>query len=319
MGAKVAIIANEDSLLLEALLEAWSDGVLVDSQFSLVSPSSSVGESVLYEGRPITFKDIANFDFKQVDCVIALVSSTVIEAYKDILLAVSCPILGFFHDLQSLNPALFDDKSNKESKCWGVLQPSIAVLEYVLEDVKCESIDATVLFPASFYGKQGVQELASQTTRLLNAQAFESQLFGQQMPFNYFPISANPLGAEIECQLAREALLGFPGVDTHIKGIQMPVFYGLSLLVSVILEEEADIAGLKSIWQAKELISYQDSTKQLSIMEVANQNGAIILGDLKKSEVDNYRVDFWLGVDDVKFSAAHSLISAAEFLLKHHL
>lgn len=319
MNFRIAIISNVDSLILEALLEAWINSGLADTSFFLVSPSADVGESVLHEGRSLVFQDIAIFDFEQIHCVISLVPSIVVEAYKETLLALRCPVLGFLNDLAPLNPIRFEGKEGKKSKFWGVPQSPVAILEYVLGDIKCESMDATILYPASFYGKQGVQELASQTTRLLNAQAFESHLFGQQMPFNYFPISANPSGAIIEKQLITESILMFPEVDVHIKAIQMPVFYGISILVSVILEEDVDVEQLKSIWRTKELISYQDSTKELSNIEVANQNGVIILGDVRKSDLDNYRLDFWLGVDDAKFSAAYSLISAADFLLKHHL
>ncbi len=319
MAAKVAIIASEGSLLLEALLEAWPDSALAESRFFLVSPSASEQESVMFDGRPVTFEDIATFDFDQVQCAIVLVPSIVVEAYKEIILGAKCRILGFLDNLASVQPERFTGELEKNNHCFGVVQAPIAVMEYVLEGLECESLEATVLYPASFYGKQGVQELAAQTTRLLNAQVFESHLFGQQMPFNYFPMSANPLGAEIEQQIILELGMVFPDLDVHIKAIQMPVFYGLSLLVSVVLGKEVDIEGLKSNWLKKELISYQDSTKELSVMAVANQNGDIILGDLRKNATDNYRLDFWLGVDDVKFSVVHGLISAAEFLLKHHL
>lgn len=319
MSARVAIIANTDDLLLEALLEAWADSVLLDTQIVLVSPAANVDETVLYNGSPLAFVDIADFDFGQVDGVIVLCPAIVVEAYKSILAGLSCPVLGFMDSLACLQPVLFDEGVSEGAVVVGVLQAPVAALQYVLADISSESIDVTVLYPASLYGRQGVQELATQTTRLLNVQPVEGGVFEEQLPFNYYPMSANSVGEHLEEQLLEELGLVFVGQDIHVTAMQMPVFYGVSMLVSAVLENEAEPKTLQGIWSKKQLISYQDSAKQLSNISALDHNGRIILGNVRKSHADNYRIDFWIGLDDVKFSANYNLISAAEFLLKHHL
>ncbi len=265
------------------------------------------------------FHGIESFDFDDFQLVIVLESPLVVEAYAEQIQAIKCPVLGYLDGLASVTPRVFDQNKIESAGIFGLVQPPVAALAEVLQGCDCESVDLTVLYPASFYGRQGVSELAAQTARLLNAQALEHKVFDKQMPFNYFPMAESAVGSHLEKQLASELSGEFTDVDSHVTAIQMPVFHGVAMLVSVVLNNEVELDKLQECWDASDEIRFESSAKNLSNMDIIQLENQILVGNVRKSESDDYRFDCWIGVDDVKFSASKQLIFAADFLLKHHL
>ncbi len=316
---RVAIIAQE-GLALEALLEQWAETALSGVDLCLVAavPSQDV-QTAFYAGRPLAFEAIDDMDFSDVALVLVLEKSAVVEANKDVLNRLHCPILGFMSDLSILEPEPFNPKVEQKAKVLGLAQPAVLAIKKVLQDVRCEAIDVKALYPVSFYGKEGVSELAAQTARLLNAQALEHHVFQSQMPFNYFPMAASLEGQLLEQSLQEQLVQAYDTDDVHATALQMPVFHGVSLLVSVICAEVPDINKLMQYWQLEEDIAYSDSCQTLSNYDLLQLEHRLQLGLVKQSLSDENRLDFWLGFDEAKFGVGKNMITAAEFLLKHHL
>ena len=171
----------------------------------------------------------------------------------------------------------------------------------------------------SLYGQVGVEELASQTARLLNAQPLEHKVFTTQMPFNYFPMSAGQLGQQFERQFKEECKAVFPGLEAYITTVQMPVFYGTGVKISTIFSEIVDLEKIKDQWQGDEVVSLDEVGLNLSNFDVMQSKGRVLLGNINVSEYDDYRLDFWLGFDEAGFSMTKLMLNTAEILLKHEL
>ena len=307
-------------MALDALLEEWAKSPLVAAELSLVSVVASAEmQTAFYDGRPLAFQAIESFDFSSVALVVVLEKAAVVEAYKDVLLALSCPVIGFLSELSPLNGVAFDEKTAEGAKVLGLAQPAVSALKYVLGGLICESVDVTAFYPVSFYGKEGVHELAAQTTSLLNAQAINHNVFQSQMTFNYFPMASGVEGREVESVLNNELQLAFDTDDVHVLAMQMPVFHGMGLAVSVILADAPDVAALSNAWSADELIVYKEGVRGLSNYDVLQLEGQLLLGRVQQSKADENRLDLWLGYDESKFGVGKNLIEAAQFLLKHYL
>ncbi|CAA0107351.1 USG-1 protein [BD1-7 clade bacterium] len=316
---KIAVVCQE-GLPLDAFLDGLSESALVDAQVNLVGVThEAASSSAMFNGRPLAFGMIDDVDFSDADLIVVLESSLVVEASAAKLKAVSCPVLGFERDLESLGPQSFDVAGVGSAKVIGLQQPAVLALKLLLPDSQLEGVDVTAFYPVSLFGKAGVNELAAQTARLLNVQPLEHQLFETQMPFNYFPLSAMDQMAELEAHTARELSAAFDTDDVHVKAFQMPVFHGQGLAVSVIMTDEVDLDVLIEAFESNPVVDYRASNKQLSNYEVVQQPGKLMVGDLRKSAVDPHRLDLWLGFDENQFAIGQTLISVAELLLKHYL
>lgn len=315
----VAIVCQE-GLQLEALLEKWADSRLSEFSIHLLIATASVeSQSAFYKGRPLPFHAIEDFDFSSMQMVIVLETEVVVEAYQALLSNLSCPVLGFMSDLLPLQPKPFMGELSEGDGIIGLANPAVLALKRVLSGLECDSVDVTALYPVSIYGKEGVTELATQTTKLLNVQALEPKVFDTQMPFNYFPMASSHSGERLEQVLSSQLVKAFSTDDVHVTAVQMPVFHGIGLCVSVVLSEKADADLLLNQWHQEELFVVRDGAKNLSNYDLLQLEGQLLLGNLKRSKSDDYRLDFWLGFDEYKFGVGQNIIMAAEFLLKHHL
>lgn len=315
----VAVIA-QDGLALEALLEGWADSPLAAAQLSLVTAVVSAEvQTAFYDGRPLAFQSIEDFDFSDMALVIVLEKSALVESYKDVLKALSCPVLGFMSELGCLEPQAFDGSFVEGAKVVGLAQPAVSALKHVLSDAVCESVDVTAFYPVSFYGKAGVSELASQTARLLNAQALEYGVFQTQMTFNYFPMACGLEGQMVEESLISEIQQAFDIDDVHVLAMQMPVFHGVGLSISVVLADVPELNVLIERWKSDASIVFQEGVQGLSNYDVLQIEGMLQLGRVQQSKIDENRLDLWVAYDESKFGIGKNLINVAEFLLKHYL
>lgn len=318
-NVNVAIVCQE-GLQLEALLESWADSGLSQASIYLLAATAAVdSQSAFYKGRPLPFCAIEDFDFSEMQMVIVLVGEVVVDAYQSLLSNLHCPVLGFMSDLSSLQPRPFMAELSEGVEVVGLANPAVLALKRVLSGLECESVDVTALYPVSIYGKEGVTELASQTTKLLNVQALEPKVFDTQMPFNYFPLAAGQAGKRLEQVLVDQLGMAFSTDDVHVTAIQMPVFHGVGLSVSVVLSVKADADALLASWQQEDSFVVRGGAKNLSNYDLLQLDGQLLLGNLRLSRTDDYRLDFWLGFDECKFGVGQNIVMAAEFLLKHDL
>ena len=313
----VAILASE-GLSLEALLEAWGESCLSEMPLQLLAVADNPSASVMYAGRPLFFQPLEAYDFGQTALLIVLESDLVVQGYQSLLQGVKCPVLGFRADLQSLDVQMYTGGFPQQAVI-GLPLPPVQALLQVLQGNACEALDLVLMYPAALLGQAGIQELASQAARLLNVQAVEHKVFHKQLAFNYYPLTETQLGRELEQGLREDCRRLFADAQTHLRTVQMPVFHGVGMSVSAVLAEPVDIDALKEAWSADGMIDFHESTEGLSNLDVVQRDTLLTLGDVRLSEHDEYRLDFWLGFDEAKFGVGQNLISVAEILLKHHL
>lgn len=308
MTQSIAVFA-EDSLLLEALLEAWQETDSLQAYTPVLISKEGSGNSCLFRNKAIAFHDLA--ECKQKTFALAMVLAADEEA-KQWLQTLDCPVIGSANALADLDYEYF---SGQEKGLLAVLQsPSIA-LQHVLGALECAHASAAVLMPASYFGKPAVEELASQTVNLLNAKAVTASVFQQQLSFNVFPFAEKSFSTVLQ-QEWRKAL---PVSRSHINVLQAPVFHGMALQLNLELSKAYTLAQLLDQWRANQAIAIADADEDCSVMNAVQLDGAIQLGCVQLDEENSQALSLWLAFDDVQLFARQGLISAAELLLKHHL
>jgi len=126
-----------------------------------------------------------------------------------------------------------------------------ASLALVLQKFGLQRLVAVMLRPVSETGRNGIEELETQTSQLLSFQSIGSQVFGTQTAFNLLP----RFGVESKEDLARDGLevraevsaaVGDINEDAKISLslIHAPVFYGLTFNACADLGEGVDSGKL---------------------------------------------------------------------------
>lgn len=102
----------------------------------------------------------------------------------------------------------------------------------------------TVLYPASFAGREGIERLSRQSVSLMQGRALDEDVDPEHSAFNLRPEHGDGYSASSGAEniLAREigAIFGEPRIEVVATAVRAPVFYGIGQSVYVETEEPLD-------------------------------------------------------------------------------
>ena len=178
---------------------------------------------------------------------------------------------------------------------------------------------AMVFFqPASERGQAGIEELESQTLKLLSFQPIAQEVFGAQVAFNlldrYGEESAERL-SDTRANIAREVrgYLAGRAIVPAIQLIQAPVFYSHVFTAYAELASPAEPADLQPLFEAAGVKALSPADPAPSNLSVAGET-RLVLGQVERDPNVERAYWFWGAADNLRLPAANA-ISIAEKLL----
>ncbi|MHA1567866.1 MAG: aspartate-semialdehyde dehydrogenase, partial [Alphaproteobacteria bacterium] len=251
-------IAGATSLLGETLLELLDQRQFPVATLTLLGEGDEVDESRSFQGKQRDVKAIDGFDFSACQLAFFVGGDAMAEAHAVRAAEAGCVVIdsshAFAYDdavpliIPEVNALAIADYSQRgiirNPDCDTILLWS--VLHECHAHYRFNRLVLTVCQAVSRKGRAGIEELAGQTTRLLNAQPLETKTFPQQIAFNLLPITA-PVGDsgysmdelllmhETRCLMIEMPLEISPTI------IQAAVFFGDTLLVHAEADTEIDI------------------------------------------------------------------------------
>jgi aspartate-semialdehyde dehydrogenase len=298
-------IVSAESLQLDALLESLAE-LENPPKVDLVGISHA-SQSSLYAGRSLAFEVLEDYDFSVCDAALLLTDALAVEASVSLLADASCKVFAWQSSAHLLEAI---DKDRVQFIANPYVQAIAQIFEALPSEIIVERLVMTALLPSSLYGKEGVEELAAQTAKLLNGQALEDGVFGSQMTFNYFPADRNSVVSDFTTGLKRELNALFLDADVILTPIQMPIFHGYGANLSFELASGLTVSDLSEALQGEDCFDVLSHEESLSGLAFANAGHKIIVGHFAQPENDLHQVNCWLGFDEAKFGVANNWISA---------
>jgi aspartate-semialdehyde dehydrogenase len=180
------------------------------------------------------------------------------------------------------------------------------------------SVAATVMEPASEYGRAAMDELHQQTVNLLSFQTLPRELYDAQISFNLLPALGEAakvkLGAtekRIRNHYAQLAGGALPALALQI--VQAPVFHGY---VASMLVEVASPAGVDQVEAAlagEHLDVVSGESDPPSNLSAAGQEDVMVRVIKESSEGElGTRFWLWLAADNLKLAALNAIACASE-------
>lgn len=168
---------------------------------------------------------------------------------------------------------------------------------------------ATVIQPASLYGKRALDELFEQTRAILNFQGQKpEEIFGRQLAFNLFPPAVEPadLAALVNACLAKPSPLS-------VAVLQGGIFHGVSVSLSLRLPasvtREAVIAAL-----AHDPLLELDREEPPSPVDAAQSN-SILLGSVVEHRSEPGSFSLFAVMDNLTAGGAVNAADIAEMVI----
>jgi aspartate-semialdehyde dehydrogenase len=176
-------------------------------------------------------------------------------------------------------------------------------------------------------GKDAIEELSTQTARLLNGLDINPVVYPKQIAFNAIPqiddFQDNGYTKE-EMKLVWEThkIMEDSSIAVNPTCVRIPVFYGHSEAVHI--ETRKPVSAI----QARELLSQSPSVIVLdersaggyptAVTESAG-NDAVFVGRIREDISTENGLNFWVVSDNVRKGAALNSIQIAEWLVQNYM
>lgn len=323
----------------EAIIEQLAGMELTEGDIYPVASSASVGETVMIARRPVLVRDLAEFDFASVRLALFAVPSAVAAQYVPLAVEAGSVVVdcssAFRGDdaiplvIASLNS---EDLSTVGARnivaCPHSLAAELAlILKPLNDEVEVTAVSVTALMSASDAGRAGVKELATQSAGLLGGKSAEAEVFAQQLAFNVLP-QIGAIGTDgytsVEAETAQQLrrLLATDSLGIDVTCVQVPVFYGNSMVVNIATRYPFDVEDLEQILARIDEISLFDgvASEGLPSPVVDLQSfDKTCVGRIRQSHSRQNGLNLWITSDNVRKSAAKNVLAIAELLLKSYL
>jgi aspartate-semialdehyde dehydrogenase len=188
----------------------------------------------------------------------------------------------------------------------------------LLTKLTLASVAATVMEPASEYGRTAMDELHQQTVNLLSFQALPREQYDAQVAFNLLPElggAAKVKLGETEQRIRRHyAVLSEEQLPVlALQMVQAPVFHGYVLSLLVELGKPATVAEVEEALAGDHVDVVSGESDPPSNLSAAGQED--ILARVQKDageEERNTRFWIWLAADNLKLAALNGIACANE-------
>ena len=293
MALKLAIYGYDTDigkLVFETLEE---QAIKVDELYPL-SPLSGEYDAVTLDHQNYFVSPIEEFDFSKANVALFLSTQDESQRWINVAREKVIPALAPSVQLCLALSALHDE--------FGVAKATVTSLESVSE-----------------LGRLGTETLAHETTLLLNGMAAEHQGFPAQLAFNLhtrmgvleengYSDHENAISNEVQ------RILGDFERGFEITCIQVPVFYGHTMVVNVDLEDQATVDEVEKAFEKSQYVALAPKDDVLSpVADIINER-QVLVTRLRKEKQGVKSFSFVIMMDNTRRGEAISCVEIAKLV-----
>jgi len=304
----------------------------VDNLYPLASENSA-GKRVQFGDKYFVVRDVANFDFSQVDIALFSAGGSVSAKYAPIAAEAGAIVIdNTSHFRQDPDIPLVVPEVNPEALMYFrnrniIANPNCSTIQMLvalkpIHDVaRIKRINVATYQAVSGAGAKGIIELAMQTAKVLNGEPFESEHFTKQIAFNVIPhidtFQENGYTRE-EMKMVWEThkILGDETIAVNPTAVRVPVFYGHAEAVNIETEEKISASDVKALLKkAPGITVLRDDTDYPTPVTDASQQDDVFVGRIRQDLSNPNSLNLWIVADNVRKGAALNAVQIAELLL----
>ena len=332
-------IAGATGAVGEVLIELLETRDFPIDTLHLLASSRSAGTSLNFAGKRITVSAIDDFDFSQAHVGLFSAGGSVSAEYAPKAAAAGCVVVDntshFRRDddiplvVSEVNPeaiAGYTKRNIIANPNCSTMQMLVA-LKPIHDAVGIERINVATYQAVSGTGKSAIEELASQTARLLNAQTIESKVYPKQIAFNVLPHidtfqDNGYTREEMKMVWETQKILGDEAIKVNPTCVRVPVFHGHAEAVHIETKApiSADVAT-QLLEQAPGIVvmdKREDGGYPTPVGDAAGTD-PVFVGRIRNDISHPNGLNLWVVADNLRKGAALNSVQIAEELVRNYL
>jgi aspartate-semialdehyde dehydrogenase len=328
---KIAI-AGASSLVGRELKEVLSESPLASATFSLLDEADAQGQLDQVCDEVTFIKPITADAFDHTDFTFFCGSESLTRRHWQQALRAGSTVLDLTAALDReagvvvRAPWLGAEASTVDLFTPAVVpaHPAVVALALLLQRlqqaVPVRFAAATVMEPASEFGRAAMDELHQQTVSLLSFQSMPRAIYDAQVAYNLLGgmgESSKVSLADVEARIRRhyEVLTAGRGPSLALQVIHAPVFHGHTFSIAVELERPVEIVALEEALTGEHIELVLEDTDSPSNLAATGQNDILVrLRPEALGHNSNQASRFWLwaATDNLRLNAQNAVLCALD-------
>ncbi len=321
---KIAIVGATNSLGRE-ILNIFEENNIKAENVMAVDVNSPLGTQVSYgEDVDMDVFNLEDFDFSSVKSAVFATTEEIAKHYikravQKKVKVIDCSGAYALDNEVPLILSGFNSEKIKEAKNDIIALPSpeaaqiIKALSKVTESCKITRMVINAYMPASVYGKEGMDELFTQTRKIFMNEPLvdDEKVFKRQMAFNVLPQVGEFIGDETKFEWALNVeikkILG-ADVKVHANCAFVPSFVGIGEFVNVECSDEVDVDEIRNIMRDTNGVIVFDKHVDCGYVSVTDVQGEsdVYVSRLRQDVSVENGFSFWCVADDLRAGIAQS-------------
>lgn len=304
-----------------------------------LASSRSAGKRVAYGDKQLVVQDLEDFDFSQVQIGIFSPGASVSKIYAPKAAAAGCVVIDntsqFRYDddkpliIPEVNAhaiAGYKDTNIIANPNCSTIQMLVA-LKPLHDAFGITRINVCTYQAVSGTGKEAIEELSTQTARLLNGLPVEPSVYPKQIAFNVLPhiddFQDNGYTKE-EMKMVWEThkIMEDTTIAVNPTCVRVPVFYGHSEAVHIETRKPISANQARELLGSAPGVVVMDERKAggypTAVTESAGTD-AVFVGRIREDISVENGLNLWVVSDNVRKGAALNSVQIAECLVQDYL
>jgi aspartate-semialdehyde dehydrogenase len=203
----------------------------------------------------------------------------------------------------------------------------VVALKPIYDAVGIERINVCTYQAVSGTGKQAIEEVVSQTAKLLNGKPITAEVYPKQIAFNVLPqidvfMDNGYTKEEMKMVWETQKIFADDAIKVNPTAVRVPVFYGHSEAVHIETREKIDVDTVRALLDKAPGITVLDERVDggyPTAVTESSGNDDVFVGRIREDISHPQGINLWVVGDNVRKGAALNSVQIAEELVKNYI
>ncbi len=332
-------VVGATGLVGETMLEILAQREFPVGELHALASARSAGSTVMFRGRPVLVKELAEFDFAGVAVALFSAGGSVSAEHAPRAGAAGCVVVdNTSHFRNEPDIPLVVPEVNAEDIAGYpprniIANPNCSTIQMVMalkpihDAVGIARVNVATYQSVSGAGRSGIETLANQTAELLNGRSVELEGQARQIAFNAVPhidsFEANGYTRE-EMKMVWETrkILGDDSIMVNPTAVRVPVFFGHSEALHIETRDRISADEVRALLRQApgiEVLDKRDTGGYPTAVTEGSRRDAVFVGRIREDISHEHGISMWVVADNVRKGAALNSVQIAEILVRDYL
>lgn len=310
----------------------------VDRVYALAS-ERSVGKRISFNGRSLKVEDLAKFDFSKANIGLFSAGASLSEKYAPIAAAAGCVVIDntsqfrYDDDIPLVVPEVNPEAIAQHTMRGIIANPNCSTIQMLValkaihEAVGITRINVCTYQAVSGSGKEGIEEVVSQTSQLLNGKPIQTKVYPKQIAFNVLPqidvfMDNGYTKEEMKMVWETKKIMGDDSIQVNPTAVRVPVFFGHSEAIHIETRAKITVEKVRELLAAAPGITVMDERVEGGYPTAVTESSGhddVFVGRIREDISYEKGIDLWVVADNVRKGAALNSVQIAEELVKNYI